>query len=120
MIDADEQRARTIARIQRRWEQEDKEARDSAVLALLQHRQGRKYLYWLLAEGKALGFNAFTGNALSTAFNCGQQQVGHFIMEHILAVSPDGFLTMLKEAENERSERAAERAAAERAAAADE
>lgn len=102
----DRDQEKTLAR-QREWERQDKQERDDAVKALLQHKQGRKYLYWLLSVGKAIGHNAFTGNALSTSFNCGEQNVGQQIMAHIIEVDAKGFLTTLQEQEDERADRAA-------------
>lgn len=75
---------------------------DAAVSGLLQHPHGRRYLFWLLDIGKSIGANPFTGNALSTSFSCGEQNVGQQIMAHIIEVSPEGFLLMLKERENEK------------------
>lgn len=88
-------------------ERKAKHELDAAVSSLLQHPHGRRYLFWLLDIGKAVGANPFTGHALSTSFSCGEQNVGQQIMAHILEVSPDGFLLMLKEREDEKREVAA-------------
>jgi len=88
-----------------KWEREDREARTRALRDLLSTRDGRKLvLYWLDICG-TIGQNPFTGNALSTSFNCGQQNIGHQLLEQVLATSPDAFLMMLKEQEDERSYR---------------
>jgi hypothetical protein len=99
---------KAILRKQEQWKKQDKQALDNCVHALLQHQEGRAYLYWLLEIGRAIGQNPFTGNALTTSFECGQQNVGQQIMAHILEVAPDGFLKMLKEKQDERNRRTAE------------
>lgn len=95
-----------ILRKQKAWAKQDKQELDNCVGALMKHAEGRRYLYWLLETGNAL-FNSqlFTGNALTTAFECGRQDVGKQILAHLLEIAPDGFLTMLKERENERKSR---------------
>lgn len=74
---------------------------DDAVRALVQHAQGRQYIYWLL-EICGIGRNPFTQNALNTSFACGQLNVGQQIQAHLIEVAPDAFLEMLKEKEEER------------------
>lgn len=102
---ADERGQRRLERLQRSWEKEDKRSRDDAVLALVQHKNGRKFLWWLFQITESIGVTAFTGNALTTAYKCGQQDVGHQILAHLTEVAPDGFLTMMKENADERSTR---------------
>lgn len=65
--------------------------------------EGREFLYWLLSI-TSLRANPYTRNALDTAFNCGQMNVGQRIEEAIITASPDFYLTMLKEQENARQE----------------
>lgn len=90
---------------QRDWAKQDQQGLDNAVRAMLMHADTRRYLYWLLEIGKAIGHNPATGNALSTHFNCGEMNVGQKIMAHMIDVDPDGFLAVLKERENERKQR---------------
>ena len=73
-----------------------------AVTMLLKVPHGRRYLYWLLEIGKAIGENPFTGTAEGTIFNCGEQNVGQRIMSHILEVDPAGFTSLLQERAEER------------------
>lgn len=110
MTQHDDHTQKRLQNKQAQWARKDKEDLDNAVMALMQHAQGRAYLYHLLTIGRAIGENPFTGNALSTSFNCGEQNVGQQIMAHIVATAPDGFLAMLKEQQNERNRRAAESA----------
>lgn len=75
---------------------------DAAVSGLLATVQGRKYLYWLLGIGNAIGVNPMSNDPYATAFRCGEQNVGQQVMRHIIDVSPVGFTTMLAEREAER------------------
>lgn len=74
---------------------------DDAVRALVQHPQGRQYIYWLL-EICGIARNPFTANALTTSFACGQLNVGQQIQAHLIEVAPASFLKMLEEKEEER------------------
>ena len=106
MVQHDDHTAERIARREQKWAEADQRELDEAVAALLLHKQTRRYLYWLLEITAAIGQNPMTDNALRTAFNCGEQNVGQQIMAHLLECAPDGFLTLLKERADERRERA--------------
>lgn len=80
----------------------EKAERDAAVSLLLTSPQGRRYLYWILEVSGAVGVNPFSSDSLVTAFRCGEQNIGQQVMAHIIDVSPEGFMTMLIERENER------------------
>jgi hypothetical protein len=75
--------------------------RDDFIRAAVLHHQGREYLYWLL-ELCGIGRNPFTANALTTAFSCGELNVGQQIQAHLIEVAPNAFLEMLAEKEKER------------------
>lgn len=92
--------------LKRKWLEQDEGQITAAIEALLQHAHGRKFLWWLLEIG-GIGGQPFSGNALTTSFNCGQLNVGNQVQARILEVSPEGFITMMKEQANERSERSA-------------
>jgi len=98
-------------KLKRRWEKQDELEIDAAVSALFEHVHGRRLLWWLLDIG-CIGHQPFTQNSLSTAFNCGQLNVGQRIMDRMLSVSPDGYVNLLKEKQNERNERDSELGAA--------
>jgi hypothetical protein len=90
----------------RDYEKQDQLERDAAISALLEHRHGRRYIWWLLELSNAMGTGEiFTSNALSTAFNCGEQNVGKQVLAHLLEVAPDGFLEMMRENADERANR---------------
>jgi hypothetical protein len=97
--------------LKRRWAREDDAAIEEAIHALLKHRQGRKFLWWLLRLG-GVGLQPYASNALQTSFNCGTLNVGNQILEELLRVSPEGYIEMMKENADERRNRDAELAAA--------
>jgi len=95
---------RDVERLQRQWMKDDQDIIDEAVRALLQHRAGRKYLWWLLTVGK-LGVQPFATNALQTSFACGELNVGQQILDHIISVDPAGYVAMMTENADEHRER---------------
>lgn len=92
---------RTRYNAQRKLESVRDREVDDALGALMQHGQGRRFIYWLLSLGH-LGRNPFTTHALSTAFACGELNVAQQLQSRLLAVVPQLFTTMLTEMENER------------------
>lgn len=94
-----------LQRRQRTWDKQDKLERDAAISALMQHRHGRRYIYWLLEISRAMGSQPFANHALQTAFNCGEMNIGLQIMAHLQEVDAAGFLTMMREMGDERAER---------------
>lgn len=99
----DEKQERTRAKRLRNRDKMRKLRVDGAVRALLQHVEGREYLYWLMEIGH-IGRNPFASNALITSFNCGELNVGQQIQSHIIEVAPDGYLRMLKEKQEEQED----------------
>lgn len=69
---------------------------DEFIAAALTTRQGRRFFWWLLQIGK-VGLQPFSGNALTTAFQCGELNVGQQIQARIIEVDPEGFITLQKE-----------------------
>lgn len=90
--------------LKRRWLREDEQKIDAAVAALLQHEHGRRLLWWLLEQGK-VGQQPFTGNALTTAFGCGELNVGQRILDRVTSVSPEGYVELMKEMASVRKQR---------------
>lgn len=101
MLDEQQKEEKRASKKLRLKENENKLHRDAFIRAALQHREGREYIYWLLSIAK-IGVNPYTGNALNTAFQCGELNVGQQVQAHIIEVSPDGFLDLLREKEKER------------------
>ena len=94
-------------KLKRRWLKEDELKIDSAVSQAIADKEGRKFLWWLLEIGR-IGSQPYSGNALNTAFTCGELNVGQRILDRIISVSPEGYLLMMKENNDERKERDAE------------
>jgi hypothetical protein len=90
--------------LKRRWQKEDELKIDSAVSKAIVDPEGRKFLWWLLEIGR-IGMTPYANNALNTAFNCGELNVGQRILDRIISVSPEGYLTMMKENGDEVRER---------------
>ena len=82
-------------------EARDVRAVDTAVGALLHSPDGRAYLWWMLGITR-YGQTPYTGNALATAFNCGELNIGQQLLARIMEVDPEGFLNLLKEKNDER------------------
>jgi len=74
---------------------------DDFVRAAMQHQSGREY-FWHLLEISGLNRNPHTANALNTAFQCGEMNIGQQVQAHIVKVAPKDFLNMLSEKEEER------------------
>jgi hypothetical protein len=91
-------------KLRERYAKEDEQEIDAAINALLQHKHGRKLLWWLL-EVSGVGAQPFTQNALTTSFNCGQLNIGNQVLSRITSVSPEGYVQMMKEKADERTKR---------------
>ena len=89
---------------------------DEFVKAMCITREGRDYLWWVL-EISGINANPHTANALNTAFNCGQMNVGQQVLSHLMSVAPDGYFNMLKEREKEKNDDRLERARLEHTSA---
>ena len=74
---------------------------DNATRALLQSADGRRFIWWLL-EITQYGQSPFTGNALTTAFACGEQNISQQLLAQLTSVDPEGFLNLLKERNDDR------------------
>jgi hypothetical protein len=93
-----------VEKLKRRWQRDDEFKIDSAVSQMLESVEGRKFLWWLLGIGR-VGMQPFAGNALQTAFGCGELNVGQRILDRIISVSPEGYLKMMEESSRENRER---------------
>lgn len=91
-------------RKKRSWEKQDQTDREDAIRALLATVKGRRFIWWLLEVGKE-GIQPFTANALTTAFNCGELNVGKQILAQVIEIDPEGYLRLLKERQDERTNR---------------
>lgn len=89
-----------IEKMKAQWEAQDKFEIEQAYRDLMSTRQGRKFLYYVLELTKFMQ-QPFNGQALGTAFNCGEQNVGKRILADMLNVAPDSFVVLMKEANDD-------------------
>lgn len=75
---------------------------DKAVLACTQSHEGRALLWWLLEQGR-VNTQPFSRDPYTAAFNCGELNVGNQVLARIIEVNPEGYLTMMKEKQVERT-----------------
>lgn len=73
---------------------------NDAIKRTLENREGRAFIWWLLQQGK-VGAQPFTTNALTTAFQCGELNVGNSILARITEVDPASYVRMQQEQLNE-------------------
>lgn len=89
----------------RRLEKYNKNAKaevDKTFSDLLQSHAGRNFVWWLLQIGQ-VNTQPFRGDEGRTAFACGELNVGNKILARAVELSPDGYLNLLKEKQNERN-----------------
>jgi hypothetical protein len=96
----DDKEAGKLARKQATFERAAELRVDSAIAHLDQTREGREFLWWLLKIGR-VGEQPFTANALTTAFNCGELNVGQQIQARLIAVDPAIYVRMQQEQLND-------------------
>lgn len=89
--------------LKRKWLKQEELEIDTAIEALFQHRHGRRLIWYVLELGR-IGQNAYANNALAMAFTCGEQNVGQRFLDRITAVAPQGYVNMMKEMNDERTE----------------
>lgn len=93
-----------IDKLKANWEAEDKAYVDQAYRALLATQPGRRFISYLLEISKFMQ-QPFTGQALTTAFACGEQNVGKRILADMLEVDPEAFVTLMRERSDVHSRR---------------
>lgn len=96
-----------VNKVKDRHIREDKAVEEEGLRHTLLTVEGRRFL-WLLLSKTQLFNNGFTGNALTTAFNSGQQYVGQELLDFICRTDPEAYLQMQSEAFRLANERAAE------------
>lgn len=90
---------RTVKKLQNKAKQAQL-ARDDFVKAAVGTAQGREYLAWIMGLGQP-NANPYAGNALATAFRCGEANVSQLIVAHLLATAPEGYFNILREQQKE-------------------
>lgn len=92
----DEKEQARLTKLQRQFAQVKKLRIDNAITNLASDSEGRELLWWLLQIGK-VGTQPFTSNALTTAFQCGELNVGQQVLDRILEVDPAIYVRMQQE-----------------------
>lgn len=89
-----------LAKAQARYRKQVKSWTDAGISDAIASRNGRALLWWLL-QISGVYSNPFRDNALRTAFNSGELNIGLQLQARIMEVNPDGFLAMMKENDND-------------------
>lgn len=76
--------------------------RDLFIRDMLARPDGREFIWWLLQIGK-FGTQPFAVDSHSTAFGCGELNVGQQIFAAVIEADPAGFLRMQQEINDVRS-----------------
>lgn len=85
-----------IRRLQKRHEEQDARSIQAALRQLLSTADGRRFAWLFLADCRVFQ-QPFNGNALGTAFNCGELNVGQRFLAQLTEADPDAFLVMQQE-----------------------
>lgn len=104
-FDKDDADLRKLLKKQGAYSRLDRLAQEDGLKALVATYKGRKYFWWLLSMTGAVGQNPFGADPVQTAFNCGMQNAGQKILANLLEVAPEAYLLMMKESNDERSNR---------------
>ena len=75
---------------------------DQDIENIMNTESGRRFIWSLLEETKVFA-SSFTGDNNSTNFNEGQRNAGLRVFSRVMAVCPDMWLVMAKEAKEEDS-----------------
>lgn len=108
MAQHEDEIARRTLRKQEGWRKADEKELANAIVAMLGHKETRRYIYWLLEITHSIHQNPYRGNFGDTAFACGEQNIGQMVLAHLIECAPEGYLTLLKERSDERSTRQSE------------
>jgi hypothetical protein len=71
------------------------------LVFLLSHRQGRRYLWRLMAKCGVYQISAVTSGS-TTYYNEGRREIGLNILNEIMEFDPESYLLMIKENKEER------------------
>lgn len=67
------------------------------ISAIMEHADGRKWMYGLLERCHIFGNPFCPGQSDSTAFNLGEANIGRLIMADVLAACPESYTLMCVE-----------------------
>lgn len=103
MAQHDDIEAQRLAKAARKIATLEESMMDKAISALAESAEGRLFLWWLLQQGR-VGTQPFTSNALTTAFQCGELNIGNIILERIIRADPAIYVRLQQENMNARRE----------------
>ena len=83
--------------IQRRSDKASQESVDAFLRHSMGLVDGRRYFYGLLVRCHVFA-NPYTGRAGTTAFACGELNVGQQVLADIMRIAPDEYVQMMREA----------------------
>jgi hypothetical protein len=92
----DDRQQTSLEKAQRRLMKAKQVRIDGFIARMMDDIEGREFAWWLLQEGK-VQMQPFTSNALTTAFQCGELNVGQKILARITEVSPAFYVQMQQE-----------------------
>ncbi len=75
-------------------------ARLRVVEALMQHEDGRRWIYELLERCHIFGNPLVRGDAYATHFNIGEANIGRIVLADVVAAAPDQYVLMCQEAKS--------------------
>jgi hypothetical protein len=71
------------------------------IRSVLSGVQGRRVL-WRIMERCGINSTPIGDNDARTNFNCGKQDIGHFVLGEIVEVAPERYLEMMQENQKEK------------------
>jgi hypothetical protein len=92
--------------LRKEYSDADSEARKLVLTALLAHKEGRRFIWWLLQIGKAIGAQPYSqGDPHQTSFSCGEMQVGNKILAELIHADGEAYLKMMLEMQRDHTRR---------------
>lgn len=87
-----------LQRAQKKTDQAFRTRANSFILKMLRDPEGMSFAWWLLQIGR-VGLQPFDGgaNALRTAFNCGELNVGQQILARFMELDPASYARLQQE-----------------------
>jgi len=96
--------SKRLTREQQKWAENDLEERREFIRKALRDPGGQRLLLWLLEISK-VGNQPFTSNALTTAFQCGELNIGNQLLADLMETDPAGYVNMTSRRDAERADR---------------
>lgn len=106
MANHDDKQAERLNRELSKYAALDDAEIDQFIQQMLADQKGQKFLWWLLQIGK-YGTQPFTVDPQTTAFQCGELNVGNAILMRVIEVNPLGFAQLQLQRKDEDGQRTA-------------